>query len=102
MNSSLYSAGIKLTTQSKTISALNLFSFSWIKVENFCGKQRTSYILTVLLLIKVSCKFDACYLSLMSIGLLGEQSVASCLLPEEGETMVSLMGCRGLQESSSV
>ena len=41
-------------------------------------------------------------LSLMSIGLEGEQSVASCLLPALGETMVILIGLRGLQASSSV
>ena len=41
-------------------------------------------------------------LSLMSIGLEGEQSVASCLLPALGETMVSLMGLSGLQDNISV
>lgn len=41
-------------------------------------------------------------LSLMSMGLEGEQSLASCLLPELGETMVSLMGLSGLQERISV
>ena len=41
-------------------------------------------------------------LSLMSIGLEGEQSVASCLLPALGDTIVSLIGLRGLQERSSV
>ena len=50
----------------------------------------------------ISDKLTLTHLSLISMGLEGEQSVASCLLPALGDTMVILIGFSGLQDNSSV